>query len=113
MVTKFQIDTVEERLKVYTWLQYRYVCRRHAIILNKGNILYKIDVINPFSLGICFYLKRTTNIKFEDLPEMYSLYKTKVKGEELLYPKGNLNKRILFIKETIKKTKANIKTSKS
>lgn len=108
MVTNFKIETVEERLVVYRWLVQRYIARNKT-----GMRIYKIRCIDPFSLGICFYLKRTTNIKFEDLPEMYNHYHSKVNNEELLFPKGDLPNRIVFLKEVVLITKNKCKQIKN
>ena len=104
MKLDFKIDTVEERLLLYRYLKYRYTLRGKS-----SHLPYKLDVIDPFSLGICFYLSHRTTVKFEDLPEMVEEYKKIKKTGVLLAPAGHIPERVKFINNVINNIK--IKTN--
>jgi hypothetical protein len=106
VVKQFNIDTIEERLKIYRYLLYRYTTK-----IKMGSTIYKYDTINPFGLGICFYLKRQTNVNFEDLEEMKEVFNTKNTQNGLLGTVGDLRIRKQFILEVINVTLLKIKNN--
>ena len=104
MVKTFKIDTVEDRLILYRWLLQRYTTRYKQYVKQKGFYRYTFNVTDNFSLGICFYLKRKTNITIEQLPELHYLYRLECTDGVLIAPRGELLPRIKILKEVIEFT---------
>ena len=100
MKQSFKIDTVKERLIFYRYLKVRYTVRNKS-----SHLPYKIDVIDPFSLGLCFYLSHKTTVKFEDLPEMVEEYNKIEREGVLIAPAGDIPARIKFLNNIINKIK--------
>ena len=100
MYRNFKITTIEDRLILYKYVLNNYIIHSKVI-----KVPYKTDKINPYRLGICFYLKRTVNVVIEELPEMMEVYSTYAKTGSFIAPAGDIEKRIKFLKEVITLTK--------
>lgn len=104
MVKTFKVDTVKDRLILYRWLLQRYMNRYKQYVKQKGFYKYTNNITDSYSLGICFYLKRKTNITIEQLHELHYLYRLECTDGVLIAPRGELLPRIKFLEKVIKFT---------